>query len=367
MSVQLFEPYQLRSVSFRNRIWVSPMCMYSAEEGIPQPWHMVHLGSRAAGGAGCVMAEATSVEPEGRISPSDAGLWNDEQVAAWRPITAFIRSQGAVPAVQLAHAGRKASTREPWYEVRGGVPLDEGGWIPKSVGEDRFVLSHNKPEMLAIEEIHELRDKWVSAARRALEAGFRFIEIHAAHGYLFHQFLSPLSNKRTDEYGGSFENRTRFLLEVTRAVREVWREDLPLAVRLSTTDWVEGGWDADQSVELARLLKKCGVDLIDCSSGGATPDAEIPVAPGYQVPNAARIRRESDVPVGVVGLITDPAQAEGILSRGDADVVLLGRASLDDPYWPIHAAVELGIEQPPLPKQYAWVKSAFGGRYRPNK
>lgn len=358
--IKLFEPLTLRSVTFRNRAWISPMCMYSAEEGMPQPWHMVHLGSRASGGAGCVMAEATAVEPEGRISPSDTGLWNDEQVDAWRPITAFIRSQGAVPAVQIAHAGRKASTREPWFEKRGGVPEDEGGWTPRSVGTEKFVRAHNKPHMLTIEEIHELREKWVASAKRALAAGFRFLEIHSAHGYLFHQFLSPISNKRTDEYGGSFENRTRFLLETTSAVRDAWREDLPLAVRLSTTDWVEGGWDVEQSIEVSKHLRERGVDLIDCSSGGATMDAEIPVGPGFQVPNAARIRKEAGIAVGAVGVITEATQAEEILQKGDADAIFIARASLDDPYWPVHAAVELGVEPLPLPKQYAWVKSSFG-------
>lgn len=351
----LFSPLKLRGLTIRNRAWISPMCQYSAVDGVPQPWHLVHLGARAAGGAGLVIAEATGIEPEGRITLGCTGIWNDEQVAAWSGITAFIKKQGAVPGIQIAHAGRKASTYMPNDAENGSIPLGKGGWVTKAP-DGRPFGTLASPKALTIAEIRELREKWVAAAKRALAAGFEVLEIHAAHGYLFHQFLSPLSNSRTDEYGGSFENRTRFLLETVAAVRAAWPENLPLFVRLSTTDWVEGGWNADESVALARLLLKAGVDLIDCSSGGATPDAKVPVAPGYQVANATRIRREAGIPVGAVGVITDAHQAENIVESGEADAVLIARASLDDPNWPAHAAEALGVAEVPYAPQYAWVR-----------
>jgi len=347
---KLFEPLAQRSLQLRNRIVVSPMCQYSANAGVPNEWHLVHLGSRAVGGAAVVVAEATAISPEGRISPYDTGLWNEAQVAAWMPINAFVAEQGAIPAVQLAHAGRKASTDAPW-RGHGAVPPSAGGWIP--VGPSALAFDASSPVPLALDEagIRKVVEDFVAAARRAHDAGFRLIEIHAAHGYLLHEFLSPLSNHREDRYGGSFDNRVRLCLEVTRAVREVWPERLPLFVRISTTDWVEGGWDVDQSVQLARRLKGLGVDLVDCSSGGNVAAASIPVAPGYQVPAASRIRREAVIATGAVGLITSAPQANQILEDGHADCVLLARAMLRDPYWPLHAAEELGVSMD-WPVQY---------------
>lgn len=352
--MNLFQPLTLGDVALRNRIVVSPMCEYSAVDGVPNDWHLVHLGSRAVGGAALVLTEATSVSPEGRISPADTGLWNEVQTAAWTRIVEFVRGQGAVAGVQLAHAGRKASTDVPW---RGGKPLDaaHGGWTPVAPSALAFGDGYAVPQALDRAGLTQVVDDFRAAAVRAKAAGFGVIEIHAAHGYLLHQFLSPLSNRREDDYGGSLQNRARLLREVIAAVREVWPQPAPLLVRVSATDWAEGGWDIDECVELARWLKQDGIDLIDTSSGGLVPHVRIPLEPGYQVPFAARIRREAGIATGAVGLITDPAQAEAILARGDADVVLLARELLRDPYFPRRAAAELGvaIEAPPQ-YQRAW-------------
>jgi 2,4-dienoyl-CoA reductase-like NADH-dependent reductase (Old Yellow Enzyme family) len=343
MTASLFEPLTLRGVTLRNRIGVSPMCQYSSMDGFANDWHLVHLGSRAVGGAALVIAEATAVTPEGRISPHDLGLWRDEQVEMLTRITRFIREQGAVAGVQLAHAGRKASTAVPW---RGGAPLSpaEEGWSPLvAPSAVPFGSRSQVPVALDTHGIRRLVAAFRDAARRALDAGFQVIELHGAHGYLLHEFLSPLSNHRTDEYGGSFENRVRFVLEVTDAVRTAWPDSLPLFVRLSSTDWVEEGWDVEQSAELARMLGARGVDLIDCSSGGIMPGVRIPVGPGYQVSLAERIRAVSGVPTAAVGLITSAQQADAVLRAGSADMVLLARKLLRDPYWPLHAARELEV------------------------
>lgn len=350
----LFTPLTLRSVTFRNRIFVSPMCQYSSIDGMPTDWHLVHLGSRAVGGAGLVMVEATAVCPEGRISPDDSGIWDDRHGEGFAPIARFIEEQGAVPGIQLAHAGRKASTDLPW---RGGLPLGPGarGWQPVAPSPRPFGADYPVPRELSVEEIDEVVRLFREAARRALVAGFRVLEIHMAHGYLLHEFLSPLSNRRTDDFGGSLENRIRLPLRVARAVREVWPAELPLFVRISASDWVEGGWDLGQSVVLARHLKKTGVDLIDCSSGFLTPDAPIPFGPGFQTPFATAIRHEAGIATGTVGFITQPAQAEQIVATGLADAVLLAREMLRDPYWPLHAARTLGVDTP-WPVQYERAK-----------
>jgi 2,4-dienoyl-CoA reductase-like NADH-dependent reductase (Old Yellow Enzyme family) len=354
MSV-LLSPLTLRHTTFRNRIFVSPMCQYSARDGVPGAWHLVHLGSRAAGGAGLVMVEATAVAPVGRISPADCGLWSDEQVAAFRPITAFIREQGAVAGVQLAHAGRKASTAAPW-DGGGPVPPGAGGWVPVAPSPLPFAAGYPTPREVTAADVADVVAAFADAARRAAAAGFQVVELHMAHGYLLHQFLSPLSNRRDDELGGrSLEDRMCVPLRVVAAVRAAWPEELPLFVRLSCTDWVEGGWSLEDSVTLCRRLRGLGVDLVDCSSGGLVPDARVPVAPGYQVPFAAEIRREVGVATAAVGLITAPAQAEQILATGQADALLLGRELLRDPHWPLHAARALGAEAP-WPKQYLRAK-----------
>lgn len=345
----LFSAFSLRGVKFRNRVFVSPMCQYSSRDGLPNEWHMVHLGSRAVGGAGVVCVEATGVSPEGRISPGDTGLWSEAHARAFEPVVSFIKSQGARAAIQLAHAGRKASTDVPW---RGGKHLSEeqGGWqtlAPSAVPFGDLPA----PREMTRDDVETVTIQFADAARRALAAGFEVVELHMAHGYLLHEFLSPLSNRREDEFGGSLENRARFPLQVAEAVRAVWPDELPLFARISATDWVEDGWDLTQSVQLSRRLKERGVDLIDCSSGGLVPDARIPVAPGYQVPFAEAIRREAGVATGAVGLITEPTQAEEIISTGKADAVFLARAELRDPYWPLHAARELGVEAP-WPVQY---------------
>jgi 2,4-dienoyl-CoA reductase-like NADH-dependent reductase (Old Yellow Enzyme family) len=341
-------------LKLRNRIVVSPMCQYSSPGGVPTDWHLVHLGSRAVGGAGLVFTEATAVSPEGRISPEDTGIWNERQVEAWSRIVSFIRGQGAAAGIQLAHAGRKASTDAPW---RGGGPLDagHGGWTPVAPSAIPFDDGYPLPIALDAKGIKKVVDDFRAAARRAREARFEVIEIHGAHGYLIHQFLSPLSNTRSDEYGGSLENRARLLREVIAAVRENWPAPMPLWVRLSATDWAEGGWDIDECVGLARMLRADGVDVIDCSSGGTVPHAKIPVGPGFQVPFAARIRREAGIATSTVGLITEPKQAEEILQRGDADVIEMAREFLRDPYFPRRAAKELG-ESIRAPEQYerAW-------------
>ncbi|WNV91162.1 NADH:flavin oxidoreductase/NADH oxidase [Umezawaea sp. Da 62-37] len=348
----LFAPLALRSVTLRNRIAVSPMCQYSAVEGVPNDWHLVHLGSRAIGGAGLVLAEATAVQAIGRISPADTGIWNDDQVAAWRPITKFIRENGAVAGIQLAHAGRKASTYAPFDDAHGGVPDEEGGWTPVGVGTEAFTPDYRVPDELDEEGIRQVVEDFAAAARRSLDAGFELVEVHAAHGYLLHQFLSPLTNRRTDGYGGDFEGRTRLAVEVTAAVREAVGEDVPVLVRISASDWVDGGWNEHDSVALSRALAEVGADLVDASSGGLVPDAKITLGPGYQVPFADIVRSKAEVPTGAVGLITDARQAEAIIADGSADIVLLARELLRDPYWPLHAAVQLGAEVK-APKQYA--------------
>jgi 2,4-dienoyl-CoA reductase-like NADH-dependent reductase (Old Yellow Enzyme family) len=350
MSHPLFSPFQLRSVSFANRIGVSPMCQYSCQDGLATDWHLVHLGSRAQGGAGLVILEAAAVVPEGRISIGDLGLWKDEHIPALERITSFLHSQGARAGIQLAHAGRKGSMSVPFNGER-LLTAAEGGWEPVAPSAVAFSSDYAVPLALDAAGIAAVVEAFRQAACRAQQAGFDFVEIHAAHGYLLHQFLSPLANRRTDNYGGSFENRTRLLLEVVDAVRAAWPEHLPLFVRLSATDWAEGGWTEDESVELARLLCTHGVDLVDVSSGGQVPNARIPVGPGFQTGFAARIRREAKIPTAAVGLITDPAQANDLVAEGVADVVLLGRELLRHPYWPLHAAAALG-EPASWPVQY---------------
>jgi len=351
---QLFTPLTLRGTTFRNRVWVAPMCQYSATDGLADDWHLAHLGARAVGGAGLVIAEATAVSPEGRISPRDVGLWTDEQAGAWARITAFVTAQGAVPGVQLAHAGRKASTRVPW-EGRGSIDPADGGWATVAPSPLPFG-DWATPKELTDHDIAGVLRAFADAARRADAAGFEVVEIHAAHGYLLHQFLSPLSNRRVDRYGGGFEGRVRAVVEVVDAVRAGWPERKPLLLRVSATDWVDGGWSVEETVELARLLVGHGVDLVDVSSGGLAPEQQIPVGPGYQVPFARAVREGSGLPTAAVGLITEPAQAEQVLAEGSADAVLLGRVVLRDPQWPLRAAHTLGVDVE-WPKQYergAW-------------
>jgi 2,4-dienoyl-CoA reductase-like NADH-dependent reductase (Old Yellow Enzyme family) len=348
----LFTPLSLRSVTLRNRVAVSPMCQYSAGDGRANDWHMVHLGSRAVGGAGLVVFEATAVEARGRISPADLGLWEDGQVEPLARIVRFVEEHGATACLQLAHAGRKASVRAPWDA--GGAPLGEGdgGWPVVGPSALPFDTGHPVPAALDAAGLRDVTRAFGDAARRALAAGFRALEIHAAHGYLLHEFLSPLSNRREDAYGGSFAGRTRLLREVLAAVRAVWPERLPLLVRVSATDWAEGGWDVPECVELARDLRGLGVDLVDASSGGLVPTAKVPAGPGYQAVFAERIRREGGIATGAVGMIISPEQAEHTLRSGQADLVLLARAMLRDPYWPLHAARRLRAEVT-WPKQYA--------------
>jgi 2,4-dienoyl-CoA reductase-like NADH-dependent reductase (Old Yellow Enzyme family) len=336
----LLSPHTLRGVTARNRIWVAPMCQYSAVDGMPGDWHLVHLGARAVGGAGVVLTEATAVSPEGRISPQDTGIWDDVQAQAWARIVAFVQEQGALAGIQLAHAGRKGSSRRPW-EGRGAVAPEDGGWTPVGPTTDAYP-GLAEPAALDLDGIAQVRADFVAATRRALDAGFDLVEVHAAHGYLLHEFLSPLSNTRTDEYGGDLAGRMRLVLEVVDDVRAAWPEDKPLVLRISASDWVEGGWTADDSVALAKEAAARGVDLVDCSSGGNSPEQSITPGPGYQVPFAAQVRRDAGVPTGAVGLITDPAQAEQVLVEGSADVVLLARELLRDPHWPLHAAAALG-------------------------
>jgi 2,4-dienoyl-CoA reductase-like NADH-dependent reductase (Old Yellow Enzyme family) len=338
----LFNPLAIRDITFANRVFVSPMCQYSSTDGYANDWHFAHLGSRAVGGAALVLTEATAVLPEGRISPDDLGIWMDEHIEPLARIVRFIHEQGSVAGMQLTHAGRKASTYAPW--VGHGMILDNnGGWsnvvAPSALA---FADEYPVPRTLSIDGIKNIVSAFAAAARRACEAGFRVLEIHAAHGYLIHEFLSPLSNQRTDAYGGSFENRTRLLREIVAAVRVAWPERAPLFVRISATDWIDGAWDVQQSVELARQLKELGADLIDCSSGGSVPHAEIAVGPGYQTPFAEQIRREANILTGAVGMITSPMQAEHILVTGQADAVIIAREFLRDPYWPLRAARELG-------------------------
>jgi len=350
MTHPLFSPFKLRSVEFPNRIGVSPMCQYSSHDGFAGDWHLVHLGSRAQGGAGLVIAEASAVLPEGRITPDDLGIWKDEHIPALERIARFLHSQGARAGIQLAHAGRKASTFSPF--VGTGVVLpSRGGWQPVAPSALAFAPDYAMPRELDQPGIDAIIDAFRQAAHRAARAGFDLVEIHAAHGYLLHEFLSPLANQRTDAYGGSFENRTRLLLQVVDAVRAEWPAHLPLFVRISATDWAEGGWNADESVQLAHLLRGRGVDLVDVSSGGQVPHAKVPVGPGYQVEFAARIRREAGIATAAVGLITEPAQANAIVERREADLVLLARQMLRDPYWPLHSAAALG-ESVTWPVQY---------------
>ncbi len=330
------------------------MCQYSAADGVPNDWHLVHLGSRAVGGAGLVMTEATAVSPEGRISPADLGIWNDEQVSFFRRITGFIRIHHAVPGIQLAHAGRKASTRIPWIG-QGAVPEKDGGWKVIGPSPIKFSDDYPQPREMTVTDMRRVTEQWAEAARRSVAAGFEAVEIHMAHGYLLDQFLSPLSNKRTDEYGGSLNNRMKFPLEVAAAVRETWPPNLPVFVRISATDWIEGGFDIEQSVELAKKLKALGIDLIDTSTGGVMPGASIPVAPGYQVGFASKIKKQAQIMTGALGMITDPAQAENILVTGQADVVIMAREFLRDPYFPLHAAKALG-DDPQYPNQYLRAK-----------
>lgn len=336
----LFDPLKLRGITLKNRIGIPPMCQYSAQDGMAADWHFVHYGSRAVGGAGLMIVEATAVVPEGRISPGDLGLWKDEQIEPLAKIARFAREHGCVAAIQLAHAGRKASVGLGWGEQR-TLRADEGGWPSVAPSAISFGEGYAEPHELSVAGIAEVVAAFVAAARRAVVAGFQAIEIHAAHGYLMHQFLSPLSNHRTDAYGGSFENRTRLLREVVMAVRAVWPESLPLLIRLSATDWVEGGWTADETVALCRDLKALGVDLADISTAGLVPTAKIPVGPGFQTEFAARVRHEAGLPTAAVGLITSAAQADHILRTGQADMVLLGREILRNPYWPQQAAQEL--------------------------
>ncbi|MHC0433616.1 NADH:flavin oxidoreductase/NADH oxidase [Streptomyces sp. O3] len=352
----LFEPVSLRSLTIPNRVWMAPMCQYSAEvfgpnAGVAHDWHFAHYAARAAGGTGLILLEATAVSPEGRISPYDLGIWNDTQTAALRRITGFLKSQNTVPGIQIAHAGRKAATDRPW---KGGAPLgpDAHGWRPLAPSALPFDEDHPVPTELTTGQIDEIVGQFADAARRALDAGFEVVEIHGAHGYLIGEFLSPHSNRRTDEYGGSFEGRTRFALRVVDAVREVWPQDKPLFFRISATDWLDdAGWTADDTVRFAALLKEHGVDLLDVSTGGNAAKVRIPVGPGYQVPFAARVRNETGLPVAAVGLITEPEQAEKIVANGEADAVLLGRELLRDPSFARRAARELGGEIH-VPDQY---------------
>lgn len=347
---KLFEKLKIRDVDFRNRLWVSPMCQYSSNDGLPTDWHLVHLGSRAVGGAGLVMVEATAISPEGRISPEDSGIWSAAHADAFKRITRFIKEQGAVPGIQIAHAGRKASTAAPW---NGGqeVAIEDGGWKTVAPSAIRFADGYPEPREMDHADVEKATAEFVAAAKRSVDAGFEVIEIHAAHGYLLHEFLSPLSNHRTDEYGGSLENRMRFPLMIAEAVRSAVPETLPVFVRISASDWVDGGWDVEQSIEFCKRLKEIGIDLIDVSSGGNVPDAKIAVGPGYQVPFASQIRASAGIMTAAVGMITEPRQAEQILERDDADAIFVAREFLRDPYLPFRAARELAGDVD-VPKQY---------------
>jgi len=350
----LLSPLTIKDITFKNRIVVSPMCQYSAVDGFANNWHLVHLGSRAVGGAGLIIQEATAISPEGRISAADAGLYLDAHIEKWKEITDFIKQHGTVAGIQLAHAGRKASSAVPW---KGGKQIKqaEGGWqtvAPSAIG---FYETDEAPLALDKAGIEKVINDFKTATVRAIQAGYQLIEIHAAHGYLIHEFLSPLTNKRTDEYGGSFENRIRLLLEIIEAVKSVWPSTLPLFVRISATDWAEGGWNEQDSIQLAAVLKTRGIDLIDCSTGGTVPHVKIPVAAGYQVPFAASIKRETGIRTGAVGMITTAAQAETILQNQEADLIIVARQLLRDPYFPLHAAHELG-DDVEWPVQYGRAK-----------
>jgi len=354
MSVQLFSPIQIKSLQFKNRIAISPMCQYSAQDGFANDWHLVHLGSRASGGAALIIQEATAVSPKGRISPSDLGLWKDEQIEKLKAINQFIISQNSIPGIQLAHAGRKASVSEPW---KGNKKLDEsnGGWETVSASAVGYHSNEKAPIALDKTGIQKVISDFKSATKRALQAGFELVEIHAAHGYLLHQFMSPLSNLRTDDYGGSFENRIRLLLEVLEAVQSEWPENLPLFVRISATDWAHGGWNIEESVQLSQLLKEKGVDLIDVSSGGLVSHQQIPLGPNYQVPFAEKVKKDTGILTGAVGLITEATQAEEIIATGQADLVLFARESLRNPNLALDFAKELGADIS-WPKQYERAK-----------
>jgi 2,4-dienoyl-CoA reductase-like NADH-dependent reductase (Old Yellow Enzyme family) len=352
----LFTPLQIGAITLKNRIVVSPMCEYSSENGFANNWHLVHLGSRAVGGAGLIITEAAAVSPEGRISPSDLGIWDNAHVTNLRNITQFIQEQGCAAGIQLAHAGRKSSTTVPW-EGSKLVSPEEGGWkeiyAPSAIP---FSEHYAMPIALTVEGIHKVVADFKAAAKRSLEAGFQVIEIHAAHGYLIHEFLSPLSNQRTDEYGGSFENRIKVLLLIIAAIREVWPADHPLFVRISATDWAEGGWNLEESTQLATTLKGKGVDLVDCSSGGLAAHQKITVGPLYQTPFAEHIRKEAGIKTGAVGLITTATEAETIISEGKADLVIMAREMLRDPYFPLRAAHQLKDESVVWPIQYVRAK-----------
>ena len=350
----LFSPLKIRGVELKNRLVVSPMCQYSSIDGFANEWHLVHLGSRATGGAAAVISEATAVSPEGRISINDLGIWKDEQIAYLKIITDFISGQGSVPGIQLAHAGRKASHSAPWNGDR-LLPIGDGGWETFAPSSLAFSAETSLPSAIALQGIAKVRQDFIEAAKRAVEAGFHILEIHAAHGYLLHEFLSPLSNKRTDPYGGSFENRIRLLTEVVEGIRKAIPDDYPLFVRISSTDWVEGGWTQEESVELARILKKIGTDMMDCSSGGNIPGVSIRLEPGYQVRFSEAIRKDAGILTGAVGLITTAVQAESILEKGQADLILMAREFLRDPYFPLHTANELN-EDVAWPKQYLRAK-----------
>ena len=350
---RLFSTFRLRDLSFRNRVFIPPMCQYSSQDGFPTHWHLVHAGARAVGGAACFIQEATAVTPDGRISPADAGIWNDAQAASYMPINRFLEENGCVPGIQLAHAGRKASTSPPWFGTK-PVPEAEGGWPVVGPSPLPFSASAKVPRELRLPEIAHIIEAFKAAAIRALAAGFKVAEVHAAHGYLLHEFLSPLSNARKDAYGGSFENRTRLTIEVCKTVREIWPQHLPVFARISATDWTDGGWGLPDSIVLCRMLREIGIDLIDVSTGGNVPGARIPVERNYQTRFAGAIRTEASIPTGAVGLIIDARQAEDILRRGEADVVLVGRAALRDPNWPNNAARALETD-PNWPNPYARV------------
>lgn len=356
MNATMFDRFQLKDIALRNRIAVSPMCQYTSQEGMPTDWHLVHLGSRAVGGAGLVIVEATAVSPDGRISPADSGIYSDAHIAPFAQIAAFMKQQGAVSGIQIAHAGRKASTQAPW-DGGGHIGSTEGGWETIAPSAIPFGARLDKvPRAMTIEDIARVRADFVSATRRSLEAGFEWLQVHFAHGYLAHEFYSPLSNKRDDQYGGSFDNRIRFLMETFQAVREVWPERLPLTVRLSVSDWIDGGVTIEESIELIQRLKQAGLDMIDVSHGMIVPDhSNAPSGPGFMIPYAARIRREVDIATTTSWQITEPQQAAAAIQSGDLDMVTLAREMLRDPYWPYHAAVALGIDAASdlLPVQYA--------------
>ena len=352
---QLFSSLKIRNIELKNRIVVSSMCQYSSINGTSTDWHLVHLGSRAVGGAGLVFTEATAISPEARISPDDAGIWNEEQANAYKRITAFIKSQNSVPGIQIAHAGRKASTYSPW-KGSGEVTIDNGGWQTLAPSPISFADNYPNPKEMDEKDIKLITDQFAQAAKRSIEAGFEVIELHFAHGYLVHEFYSPISNQRKDKYGGTLENRCRFAFEVAKSVREVIPDGTPLFARISSTDWVDGGWDIDQSVQLAQWLKAVGVDLIDCSSSGNVPSAKIPAGPAYQIPFAEKIKKEAKMLTGGVGLITTAEQAEEIIGSGKADIVFLAREMLRDPYWALNAAKKLNVDLKDFPKQYLRAK-----------